>query len=280
MTDVLTTTEAARLASVAPSTIKRWVDRGALPSTRTLGGHRRVSRLALERFLQARVAGEGEVPPEAREVDAWVNDDQFAIEASLLRSRSRLGAWFRVADAVGEGLVHLGERWAAGRVTIADEHRAADALARALTRVGDALPVSPDAAVCALATAEGDEHTLGLRLAELCLREAGWAVRWLGRATPTDELLRLVRRGHVAMVGLSASSASDDAARLCALAGDLGRVCARRDVRLVLGGEGAWPEHPEHAVRVRTFRDLRALLERGGAAGYTRDRLERAPQPG
>ena len=138
MTDVLTTTEAARLASVAPSTIKRWVDRGALPSTRTLGGHRRVSRLALERFLQARVAGEGEVPPEAREVDAWVNDDQFAIEASLLRSRSRLGAWFRVADAVGEGLVHLGERWAAGRVTIADEHRAADALARALTRVGDA----------------------------------------------------------------------------------------------------------------------------------------------
>ena len=45
----------------------------------------------------------------------------------------------------------------------------------------DALPVGERGPVCLLACAEGDDHTLGLSLAELCLREAGWATLWAGR---------------------------------------------------------------------------------------------------
>src|ERR1035437_4056645 len=35
---MLTTTEAAEVAAVAPSTIKRWADQGILPFSRTAGG--------------------------------------------------------------------------------------------------------------------------------------------------------------------------------------------------------------------------------------------------
>ena len=48
----LTTTQAAQLAAVAPSTVKRWADQGILPFFRTAGGHRRIARIALERFLR------------------------------------------------------------------------------------------------------------------------------------------------------------------------------------------------------------------------------------
>jgi hypothetical protein len=42
-----------------------------------------------------------------------------------------------------------------------------------------------------LAWAEGDEHTLGLPLAELCLVELGWTPLWLGARTPTVETIRM-----------------------------------------------------------------------------------------
>jgi excisionase family DNA binding protein len=49
---MLTTTEAAKAAAVAPSTIKRWADQGMLPFSRTAGGHRRFERFAIERLLR------------------------------------------------------------------------------------------------------------------------------------------------------------------------------------------------------------------------------------
>jgi hypothetical protein len=40
-----------------------------------------------------------------------------------------------------------------------------------------------------LVCASDDDHTLGLSLAELCLREVGIGPLWLGRRTPVAELV-------------------------------------------------------------------------------------------
>ena len=53
---LLTTTEAAEAAAVAPSTIKRWADQGVLPFLRTAGGHRRFERVAIEQLLREQSA--------------------------------------------------------------------------------------------------------------------------------------------------------------------------------------------------------------------------------
>lgn len=259
---MLTTTEAAGLAAVTPSTIKRWADQGFLPYVRTAGGHRRFERFTLERVLRAQRAPDALGDSEAA---AWVrclvHGRRHELDSRLLEARERHGAWFRVADELVLALIELGEQWARGELSIAEEHVASDALTRALARIGDSLPTRLDGPLCALACAGDDEHTLGLSLAELCLREAGFSPLWLGRRTPSVELLRVVRADRVALVALSASQASSDRKQLGRLVREVGAACVEHDVELVLGGAGAWPTQPAYGTRLSSFALFRERLD-------------------
>ena len=262
---MLTTSEAAGMAAVAPSTIKRWAELGLLSYSRTAGGHRRFARLAVERLLREQVGSDSVgTPPDASWITCLVEGRRHEIDGRLLEARSRLASWCHVADELAAALVEMGMQWERGRLTIAEEHLASDALVRALARIGDALPVRLDGPRCLLACAGEDEHTLGLSLAELCLRERGWDPLWLGRRTPVSEVVRLVRGGEAAMVALSASSLLGDDQALRAIADEVGAVCEERGVGLLLGGAGAWPTEPSYGVRVTSFAAFRDhLTERG-----------------
>ena len=249
----LTSTQAARLAAVAPSTIKRWADQGRLASTRTLGGHRRFDRADLARLLREQRGGAGDEPHTDAWIEALVAGRRHDVDARLLEARWRLGSWSRVGDELGVVLEELGARWARGSLSIADEHVASETLRRALVRVGDAFPTHPDGPRCVLACADGDEHSLGLALVELCARELGWTPLWLGRRTPPGEILGVLGALEVGVVALSASAASTDAPRLAALAAEVGAGCRERGADLILGGAGAWPDGPEHGVRLRSI---------------------------
>ena len=48
---LLTTGKAARLCSVKPDTVLKWIKKGVLPATRTVGGHYRVEEQDLLRVL-------------------------------------------------------------------------------------------------------------------------------------------------------------------------------------------------------------------------------------
>ncbi len=54
--DVLSTREAAERLGVALRTVQLWVEGGVLPAWKTAGGHRRISRLAVERLIDERTA--------------------------------------------------------------------------------------------------------------------------------------------------------------------------------------------------------------------------------
>jgi excisionase family DNA binding protein len=250
--DLLTTNEVAHLTGAGATAVKRWADAGQLPCLRTGGGHRRFARSAVERFLRNRPA------ETIVEREPWVGalleaGDQRALEALLMGERARTGAWHRVAVTVGEALTALGQLWQSGAVTIMEEHLASERLARALARVTEAMPLDPNAPRALLACAEGDDHTLGLALVELVLREAGWATLWAGRYTPTSALDALVRRGPVKMLALSASAFAADEAALRAQAEAVGRMCRVAGVSLALGGAGSWPDRPRYGVRFHDF---------------------------
>lgn len=253
------------MANVAPSTIKRWAEQGLLPYSRTAGGHRRFARLAVERLLREQVGSDSpDTPLFASWIACLVEGRRHEIDGRLLEARSRLASWCLVADELAAVLVEMGKRWERGQLTIAEEHVASDALARALARIGDALPVRLDGPRCLLACAGEDEHTLGLSLAELCLREHSWTPLWLGRRTPVAEVVRLVEHREVTMVALSASPLLVDDQALRAIADEVGEICEDRGVGLLLGGAGAWPTQPAYGVRVTSFATFRDDLTQLG----------------
>lgn len=64
--DVLSTREAAERLGVALRTVQLWVEGGVLPAWKTAGGHRRISRAAVERLIEERrsaLHGSGEAAP-------------------------------------------------------------------------------------------------------------------------------------------------------------------------------------------------------------------------
>lgn len=259
----LTSAEAASLLGVSASTVKRWVDAGELDSERTEGGHRRIRRVALELF-RARLSGADPATqgPAAQLVELLLSDAAAQqIEARLLELRGKAGSASALGDWLAPALASIGERWQSGRISILEEHFASERLGRALARLAEWIPVSEGAPRALLATAQGDDHTLGLSMCELVVREAGWATLWAGRNTPPHDLAELVRSGgrQISMVLISASITSQDRRALALQERMLGAVCREAGAQLVMGGQGAWPERPRVGRLVRDLRELETL---------------------
>jgi MerR family transcriptional regulator, light-induced transcriptional regulator len=247
--ELLSTQDAAALAGVGTTSVKRWADEGVLPCHKTAGGHRRFDRAVLERFLREHRVED----PKQRWVGLLTSAGTYELRAAILDARGRLGAWHRVCDELGPAITELGARWECGDVSVLDEHVASERIARALAQTSDSLPVSERGPTTLLACAEGDDHTLGLSLAELCLREAGWATLWAGRRTPLADLVAAVERGELGMVALSASTLSRDKEGIQAQTRHMEAACRAAGIPLVLGGSGSWPAELEHAVRFNAF---------------------------
>ena len=261
---MITTTEAARIAEVTPSTIKRWADQGLLPVLRTAGGHRRFDRGDIERLvrLQHRESDAGD-PLINEWIRHLVDGERHELDSALLAARARLGSWHRVADELGQVFAEMGRLWVEGELSIAREHVASNALTRALARICDALPTRSDGPVAVLACPDQEDHTLALHLVELCFCEQGWRPLWLGRRTPLHEIAHLVREEEIRVVALSASAYYSDREALAAVVEELAPLCGFHRTDLLLGGSGPWPDAPGAAVRLTTFAALNAWLARG-----------------
>jgi MerR family transcriptional regulator, light-induced transcriptional regulator len=266
MDDLMSVAEVAKLLGVGPTSVKRWADSGLLTCLRTPGRHRRFSRHEVETFRLRQLETRA---PDPAQVEAWIRLIEsecgpYEVHSALLFDRSRLGSWWQTAELVGSVVSELGKRWERGQISVLEEHMASERLCRGLARCADSIALPAGGSKALLANAAGDEHTLGLQLAELCLREAGWSVLWCGRAVPTAELVARTRAGDCDLVGLSAAESSGDAEALREQIRAVGSACAEGQVELVVGGRGAWPEPGPDLPkfhRLREFRELHALLQ-------------------
>lgn len=255
---------------VTATTVKRWADAGLLTCDKTLGKHRRFSEAEVARFKEAN-AGQPAVAAE-HESATWIDDflrllreapTPSALEGRLFEMHARSGRWSVVADTLCEALREIGERWVRGELSILDEHVMSERMTRAIARLADWLPRNPMAPRVLLAVPDGDEHTIGLGLTELCFREQGWDSLWFGRRTPLSELPAEVTRQSSALgaVALSASVVCSDAQWLAREVLALENACRPHEVLLVLGGRGAWPEQPAYATKIASFSRLGEALD-------------------
>jgi excisionase family DNA binding protein len=259
MTELMTAPEAARMLGVNATTIKRWVDQGRLQCAVTPGGHRRFERREIERFFQGHGGRSDDMTFRFLE-HLLQGSDVYGLQSLILEMRAQLGTWWRVADGLGSILTELGCQWERGQCNIFQEHEATQRLQQALWGCVAGLPSPPAGPLCLLAAVEGDRHTLGLSLADICLREANWSSCWLGSPTPTSVLAEAVEHYAPRLVAMSASAHSCDAATLNRHQRTIAKACRQVGASLVLGGDGAWPQKPVVGHRVRTFEEFATLL--------------------
>jgi DNA-binding transcriptional MerR regulator len=129
--------------------------------------------------------------------------DEAAANAILDQTLGSFSLEAALSDLVLPALAEIGERWAGGEMTIAQEHFATELLRARLLGVargwgGGAGPLA------LLACPSGERHYLGLISFGLCLRAQGWRIAFLGADTPPGTLIETAQRLDPAAVVVSA----------------------------------------------------------------------------
>ena len=177
-----------------------------------------------EAFLEALLTGD----ERAAELTA-----REAIEAGLPETEI-------CEEVITPALHRVGEMWAGGLISVADEHLATQISMRVLALQREAfrrLNERSDQQIY-LAGIEGEQHVVGLEMAANLLRHSGFDVRFLGPDVPIQSLGQIIRRRRPHVVALTVTMR--DAALLIDLALDeIGRSSPGTGV--VIGGSGVPP---------------------------------------
>ena len=247
MNKVYTTSSAAEVLGVSEATIKRWADAGLLKCARTPGGHRKFDAPDVLGFLIAPGPEVATAPLPPHRLDAA----QIEARALMLRGDAerlvsiitvRRAADSTVAqvldDVIAPALNDIGDCWAAGTLTAAEEHLASNTVIDTLARVRPMTTRFPPAGERALSACMADEqHDIGARMVALVLGELGYEASTLGANVPVGALALMVARMRPAIVALSASPR----ASIDRLRGDLAILATAARAartRLVVGGPG------------------------------------------
>jgi MerR family transcriptional regulator, light-induced transcriptional regulator len=234
---------AADRLGVHYQTAYRWVREGSLPAVKR-GAAYDVDERALLQFQAARA--EPSPPPARAHVRSW--DHQVQRLYGLLAAGDELGCR-AVVDRLREGGIEpvvlcdallgpamglVGDAWATGQLSVAEEHRTAAICDRLLARLA-VHPRGRPRGVAVTATPVGEEHGLPSTMAAVVLRADRWQVHHLGTQVPTPDLVDLVRTIGADLVVLSVvnSDAVDDGERT----GEEVRRASAAEV--VVGGPGS-----------------------------------------
>jgi DNA-binding transcriptional MerR regulator len=225
--------ELARRTGVSPDLLRAWESRyGLLRPSRSSGGFRlyssadearihRMTRLiaqgmsAAEAARQA-VAGDEvgqtvDVPVVAQFADqlrtALDGFDGAAAHAALDRLFAAVSVEIVLADVLVPYLRDLGDRWAAGRASVAQEHFASNLIRGRLLALSRDWDAGAGRALL-LACLPGEAHDLGLIMFGILTARRGWRVTLLGADTPIDTLQVSIRRIRPALTVLVATRRS------------------------------------------------------------------------
>lgn len=251
--------EVAKRAGVSSEVLRAWERRyDVLHPERTEGGFRLYGDADVARIRRMRaLIDEGMSAAEAARVvrgaPAVAAERPLPLELAETLERALLGLDATTAhdaidallgavsvetflrDAALPILHRIGDRWAAGEITVAHEHFVTSLVRGRL--IGLARGWDRGSGRHALlACAPGELHDMGLIAFGLALARGGWRILYLGQNTPLDALASVAHNERIDLVVVS----SVDPARFTAAAAELRTV--GRHLGLALGGAGATAE--------------------------------------
>lgn len=249
--------QVADALQVSESSIKRWCDRGVIPTIRTVGGHRRVTLEGLQHFLRQTERSlqhpellglpkltsqrlgviPGQNDPQRREFRAALAAGDEEACQRILHERLAVG-WTRseaTEDLITDAMHGVGEAWQCQQLDVYQERRGCEICLRLIYELRASLPTPRvDAPIAIGGTPEGDPYQLPTALVELALREAGWQATSLGSNLPLESFRQAAHDYEPQLVWLSVSSIADEAA-LVASVNDLAEQLGN-ETPLLVGG--------------------------------------------
>jgi MerR family transcriptional regulator, light-induced transcriptional regulator len=222
----LKTSQVADALGVSTSSIKRWVDAGAIEATRTMGKHRLVALSSALRFARKEnFPLENLLAMERLSPDGIIDSRMVDRLTEILKVGQALEVYRLIASAfhstggavaLADHLIRpvmerIGHSWMVGSWDVHHEHQATQMVSSAINGlIGNLSRESHSSRPIALgASPEGDPYTLAGLLGELVLRESGWDVRNLGANLPLRSLANAVREYRPKLVFLSSSYVVD-----------------------------------------------------------------------
>jgi MerR family transcriptional regulator, light-induced transcriptional regulator len=199
-------------------TAYRWVREGALRAVK-VGKSYRVQRRDLDRFVQRRESGTAPRPIHVRSWNHQIerlyqalrhNDERSASDQVDRLAKGGVSPVELCDDLLAPVLRRIGEEWATGRATVADEHRATAMCERLLARLPTRRTRVRGTAV--VGTRAGEHHALPALMATIALRWDGWRVHHLAADIPPDDLAAFLEREQPDLLVLSATMPSARAA--------------------------------------------------------------------
>jgi methanogenic corrinoid protein MtbC1 len=230
MRELLTPKQVSRAIDVSESSVKRWCDKGVIPTRYTAGGHRRIAISSLMEFLRegsyhlAHPEALGLPPTSGKTTrvigralgqltDALLNGDesrcrQIAVDLYLAEHSISV-----ICDEVfAAAFREIGDRWACGEAEVYQERRGCEIATRVLHELRILLaPPTSDSPLAIGGAAEGDQYSLGTTMAELVLRDARWNANSLGDNLPFESLAAAIRENRPKLFWLSCSHIADEA---------------------------------------------------------------------
>ena len=181
--------------------------------------------------------------------------DDVAMYSSLEGVLRREGMRGLILGTAAPVVREVGDRWAAGRMEIFEEHLFTRFLTRFLHAAMPRIAPDPNARPVLLATLPGERHGIGLLMVEALLRERGRRVVNLGTEVPVDQLARAVEDLGANVVALSFSGSYS----YTSVYTDLQDLVARlpSGVAVWVGGGGVAPSRRlPPGVRMRSLEEL------------------------
>ena len=244
--ELLTLQEAAERLKVHYMTAYRWVRRGELTAFKA-GGRLRVRATDVDQFVRQRrvdvvlpgAVGRTDWPTHVQRLYDLLVDGRALDAGHLVRKV--------IADGAPAGQVYLdlltpvlhriGDAWAAGDLTVVEEHRASEICASIIARHGEAFRRrGPSRGTAATLTPVNEMHGIAAAMAADFLRAGGYDVHHLGINVPPADLALFLQVVPCDVLCVSMTTPGADAAvyREVMGAAEAGSVAA-----VIFGGQGA-----------------------------------------
>jgi excisionase family DNA binding protein len=278
----------ARALQASESSVKRWCDQGAIPTVRTVGGHRKITLEGLQEFLRTsnrslespQALGLAAIPTPSKGglVPGGNDPDQQAFRNALAVGdemtcrtvmRKRIDQGDRKSEVaeylVTDAMHGFGEAWDCKQLDAYQERRGCAIATRLINELRSDLPPIPrDAPIAIGGTPETDPYELPTALVELAMREAGWNATNLGSNLPIESLIQAIADYQPQLVWLSVSSIRDEAKFIAdqrLLADQIGD-----EVSLLVGGRALTDQlrprlrYTAHCDGLRQMVDLASMI--------------------